>query len=253
VIAVTRPTAEPSALATSRGRYLARAREANDTDRPRQLTGYGKATIKKSLFRAQREKCAYCEWKVPAAEFQDVEHYRPKVHYWWLCWEWGNLLFACYFCNRVHKKNRFPLADEATRLRAEDPAPGDEVPLILDPTAVANVSDHIRFRRVQGRWRPVPVNGSIRGSQTIEALGLAQPPMMDHYQTYFEQYVKVMIENVVAAIDEGDSARVRRAWTQATMLLDPEYQFAALSWGALDELVPARVRSTWSLTLPAHP
>jgi hypothetical protein len=66
------------------------------------------------------QKCAYCE-KICKA---DVEHYRPskavkdinnkpiKGHngYYWLCYEWSNLLPSCPNCNREGgKHNKFPV------------------------------------------------------------------------------------------------------------------------------------------------
>lgn len=63
-------------------------------------------------------KCAYCE----SISFKaDVEHYRPKKRvtrpngnstgYYWLCYEWSNLLPACFECNsRSGKWNKFPIS-----------------------------------------------------------------------------------------------------------------------------------------------
>jgi len=61
-------------------------------------------------------KCAYCETKLLEP---DVEHYRPKrgvtgvkghLGYYWLCYEWTNLLPACHYCNsRSGKWNKFPI------------------------------------------------------------------------------------------------------------------------------------------------
>jgi len=66
-------------------------------------------------------KCAYCETRLLEP---DVEHYRPKrgvtktkvkghPGYYWLCYEWTNLLPACHFCNsRSGKWNKFPIMGE---------------------------------------------------------------------------------------------------------------------------------------------
>ncbi len=65
-------------------------------------------------------KCAYCETK---AYQPDVEHYRPKKKvigfqnnnhgYYWLCYEWTNLIPACYECNsRKGKGNKFPINNQ---------------------------------------------------------------------------------------------------------------------------------------------
>jgi len=62
-------------------------------------------------------KCAYCEMGGGKA---DIEHYRPKgevkedaVHlgYYWLAYEWSNLLPSCKDCNREGgKKTMFPVS-----------------------------------------------------------------------------------------------------------------------------------------------
>lgn len=66
------------------------------------------------------DKCAYCETHDPDFE---VEHFRPKklvsvidrtngqAHdgYYWLCYEWSNLMPGCHDCNKNGVKgNRFP-------------------------------------------------------------------------------------------------------------------------------------------------
>ena len=72
-----------------------------------------------SLF---HDKCAYCESIITNTHPGDVEHYRPKGRlkdidgkivkitvngkefdhpgYWWLCYDWSNLLPSCIDCNR---------------------------------------------------------------------------------------------------------------------------------------------------------
>jgi|GEM_PF-969883 len=69
------------------------------------------------LRRLYHNKCAYCE----SISFKaDVEHYRPKKQvtnpngnntgYYWLCYEWSNLIPACFECNsRSGKWNKFPI------------------------------------------------------------------------------------------------------------------------------------------------
>ena len=42
-------------------------------------------------------KCAYCESNCEA----EIEHYRPKSHYFWLYYEWSNLFPVCHDCNKV--------------------------------------------------------------------------------------------------------------------------------------------------------
>ena len=79
---------------------------------------YGAADVKAALAELYHNKCAYCESY--DNEFE-VEHYRPKKGitgiprkehpgYYWLCYEWTNLLPACHDCNKQGSKgNRFPI------------------------------------------------------------------------------------------------------------------------------------------------
>lgn len=69
------------------------------------------------------KKCAYCETNTSAGAPMQVEHYRPKkavtedqAHegYYWIAYEWSNLLLSCSKCNNK-KRNRFPI--EGTRVR----------------------------------------------------------------------------------------------------------------------------------------
>jgi hypothetical protein len=57
-------------------------------------------------------KCAYCESKLSNG-LGETDHFRPTAsavrlrkdfspdHYWWLAYEWDNLLSACEMCSRT--------------------------------------------------------------------------------------------------------------------------------------------------------
>ena len=86
--------------------------------------------------------CAYCESLTPT---RLVDHFRPteeaasldgktvaRDHYWWLAYEWENLLPTCPTC-MSHKGKRFPIKGPRAT-----PAPGRGLPtaehaLFLDP------------------------------------------------------------------------------------------------------------------------
>lgn len=72
--------------------------------------------VRYELRKLYYNKCAYCE----SIEFDpDVEHFRPKNKvtgiknnngYYWLCYEWSNLIPACTKCNSGKGKwNKFPV------------------------------------------------------------------------------------------------------------------------------------------------
>jgi hypothetical protein len=89
---------------------------------------YAHETVKAALKECQHDKCAFCESKVSHIAYGDVEHFRPKKGYlqedgdelqrpgyYWLAYEWTNLLFCCQICNQRHKRNLFPLTDPSQR------------------------------------------------------------------------------------------------------------------------------------------
>ena len=119
---------------------------------------YGHKDVKDALKVVQHGKCAYCEGDFLAFCYGDIEHFRPKGFsqqgkgqprfypgYYWLAYEWHNLVLSCELCNRARKRNSFPLADPARRARTPDQLAQEE-PLLIDPTGAEDPRDHIRFR-----------------------------------------------------------------------------------------------------------
>jgi hypothetical protein len=143
---------------------------------------YGHASVKASLIDAQHDKCFACESKVTHIAYGDVEHYRPKggyrqsvndplekPGYYWLAYSWTNLFFSCQLCNQRFKRNLFPLRDPAMRMRSHHDQANIalEEPVFIDPSD-ENPEEYISFRREI----PYPIDGNVRGEQTIKALGL---------------------------------------------------------------------------------
>ena len=188
MIRVHRPARVPRVLST-RGRAKRAEMEAAYDAAPAEYDArtlrfafdsgiYGHRTVKEALVEAQHSKCCFCESKVGMDG--DVEHYRPKAGfsqgtgrriegpgYYWLAYEWTNLLLACAICNQRFKRNLFPLGDPAARARSHRGDTSREAPLFIDPSAT-DPEEHIGFRREI----PYPVDGSPRGAATIRALGL---------------------------------------------------------------------------------
>lgn len=76
---------------------------------------YSGNPIKQALDLIYNEKCAFCEL-LPLGSPTQVEHFRPKkgvagmnhTGYYWLGYEWSNLLLSCGNCN-TNKGNKFPI------------------------------------------------------------------------------------------------------------------------------------------------
>ena len=139
---------------------------------------YGHASVKAALIEAQHGKCCFCEVKVGTDG--DVEHFRPKSAscqgkkqglirpgYYWLAYEWDNLLLSCSACNQRHKGNLFPLTDPASRARSHHNPVTQEDPLFINPVT-QDPEQYIGFRQEI----PYPIKNNRYGKATIVALGL---------------------------------------------------------------------------------
>lgn len=143
---------------------------------------YADAKLKAQLIEDQHGKCAYCERK-KGGDFGAVEHYRPKAAYqastdskpikpgyYWLAYEWNNLLYSCDECNTTYKRNLFPLLDEKARnisgRNIEAEVPGIINPYFSDPR------EHIVFHQYVVKPRNVGGQDDKQGRITIDSLGL---------------------------------------------------------------------------------
>ena len=118
-------------------------------------------------------KCAYCEKMIASDQHADIDHYRPKAGvtdendliievtiegasrphpgYYWLAYDWKNLLPSCELCNRhfsgrqgnesLGKRNRFPVdGTHAVQPGGE----ANEKPMLINPT-VDDPKNHFTF------------------------------------------------------------------------------------------------------------
>jgi len=186
---------------------------------------FGAPDVKEALFALFNGKCAYCETAYAAVTPINVEHHRPKAgalaldgafspdHYWWLAYEWANLLPVCLECARS-KGSRFPVAKE----RAHDPQTGvdllAEEPYLLDPRLEVP-EEHIAFAE-----DGTAVGRTERGRVTIETLGLNRTGLVAQRAQGLKQ-MKVEWE---ALAESGglDHSAIER-------LLDPARPFAAMT------------------------
>ena len=158
---------------------LCQAFEEGQTEFEFHSSIYAHAQVKSSLIAAQDGKCCFCEAKIEHISYGDVEHYRPKggwvqdqeglnqPGYYWLAYDWDNLFLSCQICNQRHKKNFFPLFDNAKRALSHGADIGEESPVFIKP----DQEDPEKFIEFKEEI-PFAVNGDQRGQQTIDKLGL---------------------------------------------------------------------------------
>jgi uncharacterized protein (TIGR02646 family) len=207
VIRINKPTQAPAILRHRGDKAARRYREQYDAD-PEAHNGwffdsslYGAKSVKNALQKAQHDKCAFCESKVPHIAYGDVEHFRPKAGYrqgptdplvrpgyYWLAYEWSNLLFCCQLCNQRFKGNHFPLVDGTRRAKSHHDDIKNEQPLFIHP-AIEDPSEFLEFHEEYLR----AIDDNPRGKATIEALGLNREKLVEVRRDSLRR-TKVLIE-----------------------------------------------------------
>jgi hypothetical protein len=151
-------------------------------------------------------KCAYCEIKIEAGFLGDAEHYRPKgavtefdggkqlpvqrngqPHggYYWLAYDWMNLVPSCQRCNAVEgKRTQFPI--QGTRVFDETEGPDSktlneiEQPYLLHPyDSKHDPRDHLVFSP-DGKV----VGLDEIGKQSIKVLDLNRSTLVEYRLTW---------------------------------------------------------------------
>jgi uncharacterized protein (TIGR02646 family) len=150
-------------------------------------------------------KCAYCESRVGATSPGQIENFRPKRYYWWLVYEWRNLLLACAACNR-YKSDRFPVEGK----QATSPGTiSKERPLLLDPTR-DRPAEHLLFS-FDASSHSVKVEGRTKqGRTSIMVLGLNRESLV---QARTEQWLQFRFLLQAAASSKGQSKDAMSAVT----------------------------------------
>lgn len=204
---------------------------------------YNDASVRRALDGAQHEKCCYCE---SLAKPFEVEHYRPKGKvsqrrgeaveppgYYWLAYEWANLLYACVLCNQARrdeygaatgKGTLFPLTDPAQRARSHHMSLADESPLLLNPYE-EDPELHIKYNR------NVPRGLTEKGRQTIEVLRLQGRSHLARTRGFYRR-IEVYLELLLGS--DGLSGEVeQKILDELWQLARDESEYAAMTRSAL--------------------
>jgi len=190
---------------------------------------YAADDVKLALRTDQADKCVFCEAKIMHVTPGDVEHFRPKSAirqarpdpltypgYYWLAYDWSNLLLACSACNSRHKGNLFPLVDPTKRCRSHRGKLNNEEPLFLNPAEVDPSSQVEYVGEIIH-----PRNGSRNGQVTIDELSLNRTELVEHRLT--------LLRLLQTLSDARDQYRARKRLTpvQQSLLLNIETRLAA--------------------------
>lgn len=179
-------------------------------------------------------KCAYCEMHCKA----EIEHYRPKLGvaednthsgYYWLCYEWSNLLPSCRYCNTEGGKGtKFPIngyrvthppVDAAGKLESikciakNDPLILENAnllhPEIDDPTTFLGFESDPEKKGI----KIIGVDAQQRGSETIRICNLNREyAKLSRLEAVLHPFI-VEIDRVFEYINKGlmDIANIGKA------------------------------------------
>jgi hypothetical protein len=223
---------------------------------------YGHADVLKQLKdNIYKEKCAYCESKSGHVAALQVEHFRPKnglkkekpgdeTHngYYWLGYEWSNLLLGCPKCNgKGGKSTRFPISGkrvydgspfdssgeidsfDRTRLIASNSPLIDEKPLLLNPE-YDEPGDHLEFDNL-GQIKGI----TERGDATIKICKLNRDALYMRRQEVLNKFVRdikcyiLELEEKRIKIEGFRSLLKKNVFDAIVMRTKPEEEYSL--WG----------------------
>lgn len=245
MIRVNKPAKPPTSLA--KGAPLVRAHEVARLADPGAGASskrafkfekkiYGAANVKRALRSAQHDKCCYCEGKFAAHASGDVEHFRPKTcfqqekggpkeypGYYWLVYDWSNLYYACELCNRVGKRNLFPIVDPTQRRRSASDC-RKELPEIIDPGGPLDPRDHIKFNGA------APEGVTELGRKTIRILDLDRGDLttarLEHLAALHT--LRELKDIPAARLDASMLAVQRKAIDKLRVAVEPTAPYSAM-------------------------
>ena len=241
----------------------------------------GKPEIDDTLYRAYKaylfaafdHKCAYCETLISAAQPGDVEHYRPKnrvtdallkpikayydgrgevdhLGYFWLAYEWDNLLFSCTDCNRYRrhpdgkgygKADRFPVDGIRACCPGEE---AQETALLLDPTR-DDPNAHFIFHSdgtIQGRTRA--------GETTIELLGLNTREHLVRERRWRYAAAWRALGDYITSARDGTDARIEQLRQEVNEIWEGKIAYSAFGRLAIEDVRARYARLGWQMPFP---
>jgi uncharacterized protein (TIGR02646 family) len=140
--------------------------------------------IKKELESLYHHKCAYCERKIKGNS--EIEHYRPKIIYYWMAYSWDNLMLCCKNCN-TRKSNQFPVKNSILMQETIDYKLNNaELNKIEEPLLVNPEIDDINASMITYNINCEISSEDERLSKTIEICDLNNKELIIQRKTIYE-------------------------------------------------------------------
>jgi hypothetical protein len=178
---------------------------------------FGDRTVKDALVTMNSGKCSYCESFFRHVDPGTIDHFRPKTAvqqergeplerpgYYWLAYEWENLLLSCPICNQSFKRNLFPLVNPLQRAKNHSHDVSTEQPLLINP-ATEEPADFIGFHSEI----LFPMDENIRGRTTIDIFQLNDREYLVERRRVHLILVRLLINEVKNAPESEDGQKAR--------------------------------------------
>lgn len=192
---------------------------------------YGHPTVVNRLKAIYHNKCAYCETYEPDPE---VEHYRPKKRvrdvpghpgYYWLCYEWSNLMPACHDCNKNGAKgNYFPVdgtrqtlppltgttLNQAECLLLSNSLSVVEIPLLINPEVPGFDPYHYFFVDEKGEIKERQAAGTLdfrKAHETIKIVRLNRDKLFLNLRRKQIRYYMQRVRSYIYLFLKGDKSQ----------------------------------------------
>jgi len=204
--------------------------------------------VRKKLRDLYYQKCAYCESKEHKPE---VEHYRPKKNvaednshpgYYWLCYEWSNLLPSCHNCNTENgKRTQFPIEgkrislpsfDENNKLdmekcKAYNSLLIDEQALLFHPE-IDHPEKFFRFNK-KGKIEGI----GNRAIKTVEICDLNRDNLLYNRKKVVDEIVRNIVLSfyhivIHPADKKGFKTHLKDIFTSLDKACQPQHEFSLL-------------------------
>jgi len=221
---------------------------------------YNSKKIKEQLLNLYNNKCAYCESKINLATSSiRIDHYRPKDKvkdidnneisghngYYWLGYEWTNLLPTCEICNSK-KSNIFPVKNENNRRKEPELLPNNKIdhskqllnsdflkteyPLLLNPE-IDNPENYFKFLST-GEIKSSSKNSDdiVKSETTIDVCDLNRDELIIARKNKNDDYIE-KLNKYLLDYDNNKNIDILKSKTKAlfTELLVntyPKYEYS---------------------------
>lgn len=135
---------------------------------------------------------------------------RDVIGYYWLAYEWDNLLFCCPECNRRYKENLFPLVDPSKRAISHFDDIQREEPLFIHP-ANENPEKFIEYKGIH----PRAINGNPRGTTTICETGIDRPFLDERRLALYKVLQQIYTVIHASYLDDGKQRQLQQILDEA--------------------------------------